>query len=151
MPGLSAALKIIPASRISRSNSETRQTLSAPCLGRRFLFSFQIAAREQFLGVTGVFLKHSFVIMDVCFGGFLFCFVAFVMKCSWLGDLLSLRAAVHTGFWQNGFDSPCFTKHQHLDDSNSPSNTPTKPISAELDMICSLRKGGTQDLSSAQN
>lgn len=72
---------------------------------------------------------------------FLVLFNRFVLKCSWLGDL-SLRAAVHIGFWQNGFDHPCFTKHQHLDDSNSPSNTPTKPIYAELDMICSLCKGG---------
>lgn len=79
-----------------------------------------------------------------------FCLITFVMKRSWLGDL-SLRAAVHIGFWQNGFDHPCFTKHQHLDDSNSPSNTPTKPIYAELDMICSLCKGGIQDLSSVQN
>lgn len=83
-----------------------------------------------------------------CFGGFLCCSVAFALECSWPGDL-SLRAAAHVGFWQSGFDSPCFTKHQHLDDSNSPSNTPTKPIYAEPDVICSLRKGGTQDLSSA--
>jgi len=69
MPGLSAALKIIPASHISRSNSEMRQTLSAPCLGKGFHFSFQIAIREWFLGVTGVFLKYSFVRMYVCFGG----------------------------------------------------------------------------------
>lgn len=84
MPGLSAALKIIPASRISRSNSEMLQMLSAPCLGKRFHFSFQIAIREWSLGVTVVFPKHSFVRMYVCFGGF-FCFVSSLLLWSVLG------------------------------------------------------------------
>lgn len=60
--------------------------------------------------MTGVVLKPSFVRTYLCFGGFLLSFVAVVTKWSRLGDL-SLRAAVHTGFWQNEFDSPCFTKH----------------------------------------
>lgn len=65
MPGLSAALKIIPASHISGSNSAMLQTLSAPCLGNRLHFSFQIAMKKWSLGVTVVFIKRIFVRMHV--------------------------------------------------------------------------------------
>lgn len=78
MPGLSAALKIIPASRISRSNSVMLQTLSGPSLGKRFHFGFQIALSKMvFRGDHHIYktLLHKNVVQ------IFFCVVSFHRFC----------------------------------------------------------------------